>query len=393
MSQRKIEMTWRCSACDTVNLGRHKVCQSCGDPKDKDEKFEMPSDTRAAATVRDGSLLKLAHAGKDWLCQQCGANVSATLDACTQCGANRQVSRPPSPDLPPDAPPPGPDLSGCAPVVFAFFAMAMAVLLMGAVATWWSERPREVHVSALYWTTSVLVERYTAVAHEGFEEDRPYAVTDLKKVGQRHHHDEEVLDGYEIEHYTERVPDGYDQEPYQTQVPCGETCEDLPETCTETCTGDDNGFATCTETCSGGGQRCTPRFCSETQVRQVPRYRDEKRTRKVPRYRSEPRSADWFTWKSWEWVNHRTHSKEGSTLPVQWPSDAEIALKQGLGEGEDERTDRSGTFKVQLSDGDGRTWWKALPDEAALSRYPEGSKHRAKIKDGALELLPEAEQR
>ena len=101
MSKRKIEMTWRCSACDTVNKGRHKVCQSCGDPKGADERFEMPQDTAQAATVTDAALLKLAHAGADWRCGRCDAHNSGARGSCSQCSAAREAdspSRPPRPD-------------------------------------------------------------------------------------------------------------------------------------------------------------------------------------------------------------------------------------------------------------------------------------------------------
>ena len=386
MGQRKIEMTWRCSACSTVNLGRHKVCQSCGDPKDKDEKFEMPSNTRAVSTVQDAELLKLARAGKDWRCVHCGAHVSATLDACTQCGAKGSGGA--GPTLP-DDPPPKKGLSGCMFAVLALGALAMGMFCMGVLDKLWEQRERSLTVSALSWSTSTEVQRYAAYPHEGFAEQRPDTALTVVNQGPRHHHDEQVLDHYETEHYTEQVLDGYNQESYQEQVACGQDCVDLPETCSETCSDDGNGFATCSESCSGGGQSCTTRYCSETRTRDVPRYRDEPRSREVPKYRSEPRSADWFTWTNWEWADNRTLSKDGEALPVLWPSEAELALKQGLAEGEDERVLRSGSFKVQLSDkGDGR-WWMDVPDEATLNRYPLGSTHKAHIRDGVVELVAE----
>ncbi|MBK9371915.1 MAG: hypothetical protein IPN01_37425 [Deltaproteobacteria bacterium] len=102
MTKRKIEMTWRCSACDTVNKGRHKVCQSCGDPKGADERFEMPQDTAQAATVTDAALLKLAHAGADWRCGRCDAHNSGARASCSQCSAAREAD---SPSRPPPARP------------------------------------------------------------------------------------------------------------------------------------------------------------------------------------------------------------------------------------------------------------------------------------------------
>ena len=84
---RKIEMTWRCSACGRQNLGRFKVCQGCGDPKDASERYEMPSDTTAAPTVTDPTLLRMANAGPDWRCAYCGSDQRRSDDSCARCGA------------------------------------------------------------------------------------------------------------------------------------------------------------------------------------------------------------------------------------------------------------------------------------------------------------------
>jgi hypothetical protein len=72
--ERIIEMTWRCSSCQRQNLGRHKSCQGCGNPKDASEEFEMPSDTALAPTVTDERLLRMATAGPDWRCRFCGGD-------------------------------------------------------------------------------------------------------------------------------------------------------------------------------------------------------------------------------------------------------------------------------------------------------------------------------
>jgi hypothetical protein len=51
MTERQIELVWRCSSCQHQNLGRHTLCQSCGNPKDDSEAYEMPVDPAVVASV------------------------------------------------------------------------------------------------------------------------------------------------------------------------------------------------------------------------------------------------------------------------------------------------------------------------------------------------------
>src|SRR4051812_786332 len=87
---RKIEMVWRCTSGGTENLGRHTPCQSCGDPKGADERYEMPGDTRKAATVTDPDLLRKASAGANWRCGFCGSDQRALDGRCGNCGAGAE---------------------------------------------------------------------------------------------------------------------------------------------------------------------------------------------------------------------------------------------------------------------------------------------------------------
>ena len=66
--ERQIEMTWRCTSCNWQNLGRFKLCQTCRNPKDGSEDFQMPADPSKAASVTEESLLRMASAGPDWRC-------------------------------------------------------------------------------------------------------------------------------------------------------------------------------------------------------------------------------------------------------------------------------------------------------------------------------------
>ncbi|MBX3272939.1 MAG: hypothetical protein KF729_21935, partial [Sandaracinaceae bacterium] len=160
-------------------------------------------------------------------------------------------------------------------------------------------------VSAASWRRVASIERYRAVERAGFVEDRPSDAFDVASLGMAHHHDEQVLDHHRTEHYTEDVPYP-DTETYTEQEQCGEDCTSTPQTCSETCSPDDNGFATCRTTCTGGGQSCTPRYCAVTRTRTVTRHRPEARTREVPVYRAEPRYAERFRWRVWRWATTAT---------------------------------------------------------------------------------------
>ncbi|UJR78381.1 hypothetical protein [Sandaracinus amylolyticus] len=100
MSSRKIELTWVCTSCGHRNLGRFAECKACGSPKDASERYQMPGDTRAAPTVSDPALLRLAHAGANWRCTFCGTESRALVASCEHCGAQRgpavNVIAPPS---------------------------------------------------------------------------------------------------------------------------------------------------------------------------------------------------------------------------------------------------------------------------------------------------------
>lgn len=385
---RKIEMTWRCSSCGEQNLGRHKTCVKCGDPKDASEKFEMPSDTSRAATVTDPELLKHAHAGADWRCGYCGSDQRRLDGECANCGGERGqgqgVRAAATPAL---VARDVRDMRSLRPApmlaTFTTVLIGMASTCGGAVGVTRlaDDVPPVVDVPATVadasWERVVAVERYQILDGEGFAETRPADAFDVQSQGQRHHHDEQVLDHMETETYYETVPDGFDTETYTEQVSCGQDCTTTPETCSETCTSDDNGFATCTQSCSGGGQSCTTRYCTETRTRQVPRTRQEARTREVPRYRAEPRTAEWFTWKAWGWREDRVVRAGGTDSDPHWPAAGELHLGQGLGEGQREREVRRESFVVHLAGGPNRELRPATEEE--FRRFAIGSTHTVRV--------------
>ena len=378
MTERKIELTWVCSSCKHRNLGRLKVCESCGDPKDASEKFEMPGDTHAAASVTDPALLRAANAGRDWRCAFCRADNRALESVCKQCGASANAgtsagtsasARPRAPSL---------VLAFLAPIAIGIPCLVAAALFVAA------SRPTPApyvppassvvgaHVESRAWRTRLVAMRHRLVAQEGFAEQASSDAVEVAQDGVRHHHDDEVEDGTEQQTYTEMVP-YEDTETYTQLEPCGEDCTAIPQSCHEECTDDGNGFASCHDVCSGGGQSCTPRTCTAMRTRPVTRTRAETRTRTVPHFRTVPRDAPWFHWRAWQWVEDRRAEHAGSADAPTWPTDEELGVGAPLGEGEEERVDRSSLESVDVRDDRGMTHTIGVTSPDDLARYPVGA--------------------
>lgn len=374
-----VEMLWRCASCGERNLGRHTQCQRCGKPKTGKETYEMPGDTSAAAAISDPALLRMATAGANWRCHFCGSDQRRFDGACGHCGASQQqgvdlgaVS--PHPSLPPPArgqkTPPSAQPQRGWKLLAVVASLGLLLVLCGVFAAVRRPGPDHPHAPVaaklapsfrdvtarlvgVSWEQSVLVERYKVLPGEGFEEARPADAFDVKKAGQRAHHDERVPDGFSTETYTENEPDGSSTETYTTQEPCGETCVDLPQSCTNQCTPGNNGFATCKQVCKGGGRSCTPKQCTVTKTRQVPRTKAVTKTRQIPRFKEVPVMRDWYTWSVWGWAPQRTIKATGTTPEVAWPPDSEVALGKGLGKGEKERENRRGFYTLRLAEPSG----------------------------------------
>jgi hypothetical protein len=409
VSSRQIEMVWRCSSCGHKNLGRHKLCQRCGNPKDASEQYEMPGDTAAAETVTAPELLRIATSGPNWQCSFCGSHQRRFDGVCAQCGAGQSQGQDVAGvmTLPGQAGAAAPTGSPWDPSEEETLALvgkprgrglklgaALAAMLttvlgccgLGGLLGGGDPSGVKTHfvtrVTARSWERVVTVERYRYVAQEAFSEDIPADAAEQTSLGQRHHHNEQVLDGYDTEHYTVRVQDGYDTERYTERVACGQDCTDRPQHCREVCSPNGNGFATCRTECSGGGQSCSTRYCNESRTRQVQRYRDDPRTRQVPRYRTESRTAEWFRYRVWRWGQDRVLRAEGhGAEPPRWPGDEEVQLNVTLGEGERERERRSETFEVTLQ-GALRQFVTRPADEATFAGLAWGSQHFVRTSEG-----------
>ena len=374
IGERHIEMTWRCSVCQTRNLGRFKTCQGCGKPKDDTEEYEMPDDPGSAASVTDAALLRMATAGPDWRCAYCNSDQRATDGACGQCGA--------SPSEPAVAQP-VPLLARPARR-WIRYAIGAGIAVVAAIALliWNARRPHDYDatVTAVSWEQVIDVEHFANHEHQGFRESIPADATEITSVGQQVHHQEQVLDHMETEHYTEQVPDGFRTEHYTAHVSCGQDCRSTPKSCREECTSKKNGFASCKQVCSGGGQSCTTRYCDESRTRQVAQTRTESRTRQVPRYRSEPRYAEAFHYKAWDWRADRTVRASGTAATgVHWPDNG--ARTTGLPTGEQEREQRHASYTVTLRYHGDQTVRFAAATPEALARFGAGTHTVRRVRD------------
>jgi len=411
MSERQIEMYWRCSSCNHRNLGRHMVCQQCKNAKDGSEQYEMPEDPSSAVTVTDEALLRMALAGPNWRCAYCESDQRALDGSCKNCGAAVPELLPSAPDDTSDtseASAPRESLAAkarrrpgctallvlavvfgcCCPCMMSSKDVKAGGAAGAAQAVGGPEWSRSLKVTEVSWVHTVSVDRYQLVENEGFAEDRPEGALAVKAQGKRHHHDDEVLEGYETVYFTESVQRGYSTESYREDEPCGQDCETTPKKCKETCTSNRNGFATCKTTCTGGTRECSTRYCSVKKTRKVPRYVDERRSRQEPRYRSVPRSATWFTWKEWEWKFDRKVTASGATTETRWPTDAELRPVKPLAKGERERSERSGTYRVVLKDDANPPVTYTPTTLEEFQRFSLGSTHTVQKEGDRLTVIP-----
>jgi hypothetical protein len=151
------------------------------------------------------------------------------------------------------------------------------------------------------------------VQGSGFAEARPSNAFEIVEDGSRHHH------------YTQ-IPDGTSREAYTERVACGQSCRTTPVSCRS----NDNGF----KTCAGGDRVCSTRYCNDV------RYRT------VPRFKSVSVSATWYRWHSWQWKVVRKLETHGTEDVPSWPSDSEVALDAGCGEGEKERLTHEAAYEI-----------------------------------------------
>lgn len=405
MSGRQIELTWRCSSCSHRNLGRHLVCQSCGNPKDDGEVYEMPLDPSRVESVTDPALLRQATAGANWRCAYCGSDTRAFDGSCAQCGATqddgkgvaRRVANVPVVAAREVKRQTFPVIWLIPVVIIVLIGCGVLSLLVRSssrrhdpvsqiVDMQPTFRDVEARVTSAQWKRQVVVERFMIVEKEGFAEQRPPEATNVRPLGERVHHTEQVQRGMKTESYMETVTE-MENESYSQQEQCGENCTTLPQSCHEECTNNQNGYATCHTVCSGGGQSCSPRYCTVQKTRMVPKSKQVPRTRQVPNMVDEPRMAQFFAWKQWDWAKNRTLEEKGDGFSPRWPTDEAVALEQKLGKGEKERATRVEDYVVEAKTADG-VLHKVYPKtEAELKTWENASVTLRVHSTGFVEVL------
>ncbi|MBK6463986.1 MAG: hypothetical protein IPF92_23735 [Myxococcales bacterium] len=377
MSEYQVEMRWRCSACGAENLGRHMVCQGCGDPKDDREPYVMPGDVSEAAQVTDPALLRLAHGGENWRCAYCESDQRALDGSCGRCGAGAKRGAGQGVEA---AAPAAPQLTTRRRLgpfgVIALVALALVGLPVALVAVFMVfavAKPHTAVVKEATWTRSLSVERRELVPRTAFTDAVPTDAVEIADAGVGVHHHDQIFDRFETEAYTVTVPDGTRSETYRERQACGKTCTSTPRSCTKSCTPNKNGFATCKDVCTGGGESCSTKYCDVTRTRQVPKTREDRRTRQVQKFRQEPRYAPQVAFRTWAWVPvFRTTRQGKADEPLAWPV-AQIAPLADAGPAE-LREERSETFEVKLVDNFGSelVFTPKTPEE--LARFAVGRK-------------------
>lgn len=320
----------------------------------------MPGSTATAATVTDPGLLRLATAGANWRCSFCGSDQRRLDDTCGGCGASIAdatvepvVRRAP--------------LGRWARLLRWARRHKIAVGIVGGltllivslmIRSAWVNRARDypATVASVAWEHTINVERYQIWDREGWRDTTPTDAFEVRSLGQKIHHYDDVLDGYDTEHYTEKVA-------------CGEDCYNEPQSCSESCSDNGNGFASCRTTCSGGGRSCTTRYC------------DEPRTRQVPRYRKEARYAEATAYQIWDWGFQRAVKARGAAIDdLRWPTE-EARVGAGLAPREQEREQRTAAYRVTLAyDGKQQLTIEVGADDFA--RFAPGTAHHLHLKRG-----------
>ncbi len=384
MSGRVVEMVWTCSSCRRDNLGRHLVCQTCGSPKEEHEEYRMPGTPAALPSVSDPRLLEIAHGGANWRCRYCGSNQRAADGDCAQCGGDRARARPAQvgqPTRPAAGAPRGRNwlrlvlttgmliALGLTPIVL-IFSVDDCITPKVASPRYNAETSRIEYANVVSgtWSHRVYVERWRIVKREGFDDAKPKRAMEVESLGKRQHHVDKVADGFNTETYTVEEPNGFRTETYTEQERCGEDCTQRPQSCREVCTPQGNGFAKCNQVCSGGGQTCSPKYCTVTKTRQVPQTHMVTKTRQVPKFKDVPVMQAYYRWKQWDWVPERTVEEKGTGFEPRWPSADQVKLGADLSKDEKERQSQRADYSVLYRTATGAEYTYRPRDEAEYTR-------------------------
>lgn len=442
----QMEMRWRCSACKTENLGRHKTCQECRKAKGSEPFYDGPEAECLENAVTDPDLIDQAEAGPDWECRFCSSHQRRDDGTCAECGANQGESR----DNPTtwDDGKVGPAGGGLTALEEIQQADREEIReaergLEGKLSLSDTEPPvyeriladelreRRTKRKATYRRSGPF--RTPAPTAVDVEPERPSIPIDRRQpflIGgvalgcillgtlffflfRTRIVDAQVTSVswahmVHVERY-QVIPDsGFDESQpsdafdvqYQGtrhhhyiqvqdgtkteyyQEACGQDCTTTPRSCYKT-------PVTCTnnnngfKSCSGGDERCTGGD-------QVCRTKYCQRSRQVPKYKDVSVEEAWYTWKVWRWKHHRNVVAEGTDNNPYWPTEEQVGLNRACTGGEKERTTSpSVSYHVVFLDAEGDTHNYSPKSEAEFRGLVPGAKRQVKVRIiGENELVP-----
>lgn len=80
-----VNLEWTCKRCGSKNVGKSKICATCGNVMSETDKFELPAQQQL---ITDQKEIEAAQVGPDITCKYCGARNRGDAPICSQCGAD-----------------------------------------------------------------------------------------------------------------------------------------------------------------------------------------------------------------------------------------------------------------------------------------------------------------
>ena len=364
---RIIELTWECSSCHHVNKGRHTQCQSCGSPKEADEKDIMPGDSTKVASVTDAERLREANAGANWVCEYCGSQERNLNGSCRNCAGKKDMDSfhpearetkryHPEQDMKPGTPIRRNDDFTSSfdryEVDFEFARqrktrMIKIASIIGGIALvvgllLWIFMPYEVNaeVTGIHWEHTVNLEQRFLKHGNDWDGNMPSDAHNVKCVTK-------------FKEYERCNP--HDCNPHQVSYDCRpHDCN-----CRESCSPSGNGYASCTTTCS---------TCYDTW------YRTEYDTC----YDQCPVYDEWCSFDYHEWDVIKTNVVGGTTHEEHWP-DFPTNGRSDL------RNTHKGEYEVKFYSQEKDKTWDYKPDDLEeFRKYNTGAPWLIKVNRAGL---------
>jgi hypothetical protein len=274
-------------------------CISCGNPKEKEEKYIVP-DPKTAPTVTDPAMLREAAAGSNRPCKFCGSDERTLNNACRNCGANfneeghqYHEARAPFEFHSPRA---SNDYDGSlhresAPrawyhnehtLLFVIGGGLAGLLFIGFMLWLFLPSEKEVIVQALYWKHTITLEQRNTLHAEDWRSDMDSTAFNTRC--------ENRLKTHENCH-------PHNCNPHSVDHQCNpHNCE-----CEENCPENENGYAECTTTCNTCYDNC-PEIEYDTCYDQCPVY------------------EDWCSYDYYKWIPIKTEYRDGTDHNESWPN-------------------------------------------------------------------------